>query len=131
MRLADDGYCFVCGPRNPAGLKLDFRFNGRRIRTEFTPMKEHQGYLGILHGGILSALLDEAMVKLAIAMDSPAVTARMEVKLKKAVGIGEKVTVEAEVLKEHRRLIESYARAINGEGRVVACATGKLLKVKD
>lgn len=130
MKLADDGYCFVCGPRNPIGLKLDFRFDGKTITTEFIPKKEHQGYLNIVHGGIISTLLDEAMVKLAIAMDMPAVTARMDVRLKKALAVGEKVNVEAGIIKETRKTIDAYARAVNGDNLVIAEAKGKLVKVK-
>ncbi len=63
------------------------------IKTEFTPRKEHQGYLGIVHGGIISTILDETMVKLAIEMKIPAVTAHMDIRLKKVLGVGEKITV--------------------------------------
>ena len=130
MKLIDDGYCFVCGPRNPVGLKLEFRFNGKTITTEFIPKKEHQGYLDIVHGGIISTLLDEAMVKLAIAMDMPAVTARIDVRLKKALAVGEKVNVEAGIIKETRKTIDAYARAVNGDNVVIADAKGTLVKVK-
>ena len=130
MKLIDDGYCFVCGPKNPVGLKLKFRFDGKAIKTEFIPKKEHQGYLDIVHGGIISTLLDEAMVKLAIAMDMPAVTARMDIRLRKALAVGEKVMVEAEILKETRKTIDAYAKAVTDDDVVVADAKGKLVKVK-
>src|SRR4030065_2642057 len=107
MKFADDGYCFVCGPENPIGLKLNFSFNGKTIKTEFVPKKEHQGYLNIVHGGIISTLLDEAMVKLAIAMDMPAVTASMEIRLRKALNVGEKIVVEAKILSNTKKLLET------------------------
>ena len=129
MKLEDDGYCFVCGPKNPIGLKLDFHFNGKTIKTEFIPKKEHQGYLNIIHGGIISTVLDEAMVKLAIAMDMPAVTASMEIRLRKAVNVGEKITVEAKMLKITSKLLESYAEAVTENNVVVADAKAKLVRV--
>lgn len=129
MKLEDDGYCFVCGPKNPIGLKLDFHFNGKTIKTEFIPGKEHQGYVDIVHGGIISTLLDEVMIKLAIAMDMPAVTASMEIRLRKAVKVGEKITVEAKMLKITSKLLESYAEAVTENNVVVAEAKGKLVKV--
>lgn len=129
MKLEDDGYCFVCGPKNPIGLKLDFHFNGKTIKTEFIPKKEHQGYLNIVHGGIISTLLDEVMVKLAIAMDMPAVTASMEIRLRKAVYVGEKITVEAKMLKITSKLLESCAEAVTENNVVVAEAKGKLVRV--
>jgi uncharacterized protein (TIGR00369 family) len=129
MNLIDDGYCFVCGPKNPIGLKLKFSFNGKTIKTEFIPRKEHQGYLNIVHGGIISILLDETMVKLAIAMDMPAVTAQMEVRLKKALNVGEKLIVEAEILKDTRKTLDASAKAITENNEVIAEAKGKLIKV--
>src|SRR4030065_586627 len=98
MELIDDNYCFVCGKKNPIGLKLDFSFDGKTITTEFVPQKEHQGYFNIVHGGIISTLLDEVMVKLAIEMGMPAVTAHMDIRLRKALDIGKKITVQAEIL---------------------------------
>lgn len=129
MKLEDDGYCFVCGPKNPIGLKLDFHFNGKTIKTEFIPGKEHQGYVDIVHGGIISTLLDEVMIKLAIAMDMPAVTASMEIRLRKAVNVGEKIKVHAKMLKITSKLLESYAEAVTENNVVVAEAKGKLVRV--
>lgn len=129
MELADNGYCFVCGPKNPIGLKLNFHFNGKSIKTQFTPKKEHQGYLNIVHGGIISTVLDEAMVKLALAMNIPAVTASMEIRLRRALNVGETINVEAEILKNTKKTLETYAKAVTKNNVVIADAKGKLLKV--
>ena len=127
--FADDGHCFVCGPNNPIGLKLDFLFDGKTIKTEFTPQKIHQGYMNIVHGGIVATLLDEVMVKLAIEMDMPAVTAQMDVRLKKALNIGEKITVSAEITSIARKILKAHAKAVTDEGTVIAEASGKLVRV--
>ncbi|MCK5140367.1 MAG: PaaI family thioesterase [Thermodesulfovibrionia bacterium] len=129
MELADNGYCFVCGPKNPIGLKLNFHFNGKSIKTQFTPKKEHQGYLNIVHGGIISTVLDEAMVKLALAMNIPAVTASMEIRLRRALNVGETINVEAEILKNTKKTLETYAKATTEINIVIADAKGKLIKV--
>lgn len=129
MELIDDGYCFVCGKKNPAGLKLDFSFDGKVLSTEFVPKKEHQGYYNIVHGGIVSTLLDEVMVKLAIELGMPAVTARMDIRLRKALGVGEKIIVQAEMLKDSKKVLEVYAKAVKEDSTLVADATGKLMKM--
>ena len=129
MELIDDGYCFVCGKKNPIGLKLDFSFDGKTITTEFVPQKEHQGYFNIVHGGIISTLLDEAMVKLAIEMGMPAVTAHMDIRLKKALNVGKKITVQAEILRDTKKILEVYSKAVTEDNVVVADATGKLMKI--
>ena len=128
--IADDGHCFVCGPNNPIGLKLDFSFNRKTIKTDFVPKKEHQGYMNIVHGGIIATLLDEVMVKLAIALDMPAVTAQMDIRLKKALRIGEKITVSAEITSITRKLLEANAKAVTDDGTIIAEASGKLVRVE-
>lgn len=127
--LSDDGYCFVCGPKNPIGLKLDFSFNGKTMSTDFVPLKEHQGYMDIVHGGIISTLLDEVMVKCAIEMGMPAVTAQMDIRLRKALNIGQKITVSAEIIKDTKKVLTSYAKAVTDDGIIIADATGKLIKI--
>jgi acyl-coenzyme A thioesterase PaaI-like protein len=85
--------------------------------------------MDIVHGGILSTLLDEVMVKLAIELDMPAVTAQMDIRLKKALGVGQKVTVSAEIIKDTKKILTSYAKAVTDDDVIVADATGKLIKI--
>ncbi len=56
--LRDNHRCYVCGKKNPAGLGVDFEIDreARSISANFTPSDIHQGYEGIVHGGILSTL---------------------------------------------------------------------------
>lgn len=53
--------CFLCGRQNPVGLKLDFYEDTEagQVRAEFTVPDEYQGYPGVVHGGIVAAVLDE------------------------------------------------------------------------
>lgn len=54
-------YCFACGTANPIGLNLDFYRVGDRICSEVTLDKVHEGWANVIHGGIISTLLDEVM----------------------------------------------------------------------
>jgi len=128
--LRDNQGCYVCGKRNPAGLNVDFQINRdtRSLQARFTPAPSHQGFEGIVHGGILSALLDEAMAKLAFSLGIPAVTAEMNIKFKAPAAPGEELRVSGRLTKESRRLIEAEA-VIEKGATVVAEATGKLLRV--
>ncbi len=53
--------CFLCGLQNPVGLKLAFYedLEAGQVRTEFTVPDEYQGYPGVVHGGIVAAILDQ------------------------------------------------------------------------
>ena len=129
MKLADEGMCFACGQNNPIGLKLTFDFEDGKYVTRFTPRREHQGYTGITHGGILSTLLDEVMARLVYTMNQRAVTAEMKIRLKKVVPTGEELVVSGWVVSEGRKLIECAAEARDSSGDIVAEATGKMVKV--
>ncbi|NOZ85651.1 MAG: hypothetical protein GXP49_05205 [Deltaproteobacteria bacterium] len=84
--------------------------------------------MNIVHGGIISTVLDEAMVKLAIALGMPAVTARLDIRLRRPVKVGEEITVTAEIKEDTRKILTGYARAVTGDGTLVADATGKMMK---
>jgi uncharacterized protein (TIGR00369 family) len=53
--------CFICGRQNSIGLHLDFYEDpeAEQVRVEFTVPDEYQGYPGVVHGGIVAAVLDE------------------------------------------------------------------------
>ncbi len=129
-QLRDNQRCYVCGKQNPSGLAVDFEIDAeaRSIKARFTPAVAHQGYEGIVHGGILSALLDEAMVKLAFSLGIQAVTAEMTVKFKAPAAPGDELRVSGRILDEKRRLIEAESRIERGPV-VIAEAKGKLLKI--
>src|SRR5436309_2881661 len=54
--------CFVCGESNVVGLNLRFETDGKVVHGRFTPRAEHVGFRDVVHGGIISTLLDEIMV---------------------------------------------------------------------
>ena len=128
--LKDNERCYVCGKDNPSGLHVQFTVDhtARTITGRFTPRKEHEGWEGIVHGGIIAALLDEAMVKLAAHLGEPAVSAEITVKFKVPVASGEELVVTGKLLKESHRLIEAEAIVEKGSV-VVAEAKGKLLRI--
>lgn len=121
MDLIDDGYCFACGKDNPAGLKLAFEPSRKGVRAFFTPDKRHQGYKDIIHGGIITTLLDEAMVQAAIRAGLSPVTAELKVRFKSALMVGQKVEVEAWV---HGG---SAHKLIEAASELRALATGELI----
>jgi|SRR5690554_143661 len=123
MLLRDDGYCFACGEHNQQGLHLTFTENpDHSITTHFTPERNHQGYQGVLHGGIISTLLDEVMAQAFIARQIPAVTAKIEVRFKKTVPLGLHLIATAQIGEEKTRLYTATAKLTNDSGTVYATA---------
>lgn len=122
MELKGDDYCFGCGAANPAGLRLQFDVDGvkRSAEATFKPRPEHQGYTGVTHGGIIATLLDEAMLKLCWELGIPAVTARLEVELKRPVPVGEELRVRGWIAADRVRMVEAEAEIRNSSGELVA-----------
>jgi acyl-coenzyme A thioesterase PaaI-like protein len=132
MELIDEGMCFICGKRNPIGLKAEFEIDieNRRLRGYFTPKQEHEGYRGIMHGGLASALLDEAMVKLLWEIGIPAVSASLSIRLLKPVKVGEQVVMEGWVESDKGRVIHTSAELRDTSGTLLAQADGKCVRIR-
>ncbi len=129
LKLDDDDWCFVCGQSNPFGLKLQFAEEGDEYVTYFTPAKEHQGYVDIVHGGVVSTVLDEVMARYVYVLGRSAVTAEMTVRLKRPAAVGTRMRFAGKIESENGRLILCSARATDEDGRLIAEATARMLKV--
>ena len=90
-----------------------------------------QGWDGIVHGGILSTLLDEAMANLVYELGFHAVTASMEIKFKKPAPILEPLLVYGEVTEVSRRLIRAKARIAKNDGTILAVGISTFMKLRD
>jgi len=130
MEYHNDGMCFVCGKRNGDGLQLDFELLGEDgIRTEFTPPKQYQGWKDIVHGGIIATILDEVMVNAAYLRKIVAVSAKLEIKLRKPAAVGERLIFHGRIVRQGAKTLKVKAWAEQEDGDVVAEATGLLMKV--
>jgi acyl-coenzyme A thioesterase PaaI-like protein len=122
--------CFGCGQDNPIGLKLKFDWTDGVARAEFTPDERHQGWSNIVHGGIISSLLDEALSYPPYFTGMPCLTAKMEVRLRSTILIGEPLVVSAGISKKNRRLVETWATLELKDGTVVAEAKGVMFVIR-
>jgi acyl-coenzyme A thioesterase PaaI-like protein len=123
--------CFVCGPDNAIGLNLNFHSDGEAVHSKWLPDIRHEGYKGIVHGGLLAAVLDEVMVKAALDKGIRCVTASMEVRYKEPAEIGDELLLEGRVTEQKGRIILTVGSARNSKGVVVAQATGKYMTVPE
>ena len=121
-------WCFGCGDRNPEGLHIDFEVDGPSVTGRFTPRKSHQGFPGVAHGGLAAAAMDEAMGWAMYASGAWAMTARMEVKYRKPLALGEELIVTAEATRDRGRWIEATSEIRTTSGATPftggACGSG-------
>ena len=104
--LTDGRRCFACGPDNEIGLRMTFEYGERTARARVLPRPEFGGWSNIMHGGIVATLLDEAMAHAAIAAGVRAVTARIEVRFRRAVPTDVPLVVEGRIDGRRGRMLE-------------------------
>jgi uncharacterized protein (TIGR00369 family) len=69
-RQPNSEMCFVCGRSNPVGLYMRFQDDGdQEVVSEYTVPAHYQGYPGIVHGGVLAAMLDEVVARVSMIGD--------------------------------------------------------------
>ena len=129
MKLEDNHKCFVCGKKNPDGLKINFKVSDNKIQAEFIPHSSLQGYANIVHGGIISTLLDEAMGKLAFELGINCLTAEINVRFKNPAYVGRKYLLTGEILRKTHRIVFAKSKIQSESDLLIAEATGKLIIV--
>lgn len=124
--------CLVCGRDNPSSLKARFyELEGGELLGVFAPLEIHQSYPGRVHGGVITAMLDETIGR-AVNVDDPdawGVTAELTVRFRKPVPLGEEVRVLGRITRDSRRLFEGSGEIILADGTVAAEATGRYMKM--
>ena len=130
MEYETNGNCFVCGENNPHGLHLSFELDKEKqtLKTTFVASPTFQGWDGIVHGGILSTLLDEVMAKLVHELGYQAVTASLEIKFKIPAPILEPLRVYGEVTEVSKRLIKAKAHIAKEDGTILAVGNSTFMK---
>jgi acyl-coenzyme A thioesterase PaaI-like protein len=132
INIADDHYCFGCGRLNPFGLRLQFYPlpEGNGVWAPFTPAREHEGYMGMTHGGIISTVLDEVMAWSLYNIGAWAVTARMSVAFKHPIEVGVPARAIGRIVADRGRLLDVTGTIEReSDGVVLAEATALFARV--
>lgn len=122
----DHNMCFGCGPANKTGLKMTFHGNDDLVYSEIAVPGHLIGWQGVVHGGILSTMLDEVMSWGAIFLTKRFIlTKTMTVNYLKPVMAGDKLRVESSIENRvsERECIMS-GRIFNSKGELSATSAG-------
>lgn len=114
--------CFVCGRENPAGLKLDFYMvKPGQTRTSFSLPSNYEGYPGMVHGGIIAAILDETGGRALLTNpDHFFVTAQLDVRYRKPVHTETPLIAEGHAGEQLGRVAKAQSAIKNLDGVVLA-----------
>ena len=125
LRARTQNGCIVCGQENPHGLRIRYvREPDGAIAAEWRPTKDWEGFEGIVHGGIISTVLDEAMSKAVAAMNYEALTGELRVRFRRHVEAGETLRIRGWIVEKVKRVVKAEATltAANGSERAHAWA---------
>ena len=121
----------MCGQRNPLSLGLSFRQEGEgKVSASFQAHPGFQGYDGIMHGGMIAALLDAAMTNCLFANGIKALTADLHVRFRKPVPCEAKLELQAQTVSSKPPLYLVRAELLC-ENKVMAVARAKFMKGKE
>ena len=99
---------------------MRFEYGDGRATCAIEPGEAFAGWSNIMHGGVVAALLDEAMAHATLSTGERAVTARLEVRFRKAVPTDELLTVEGRVTGRRGRVFEVSGTVRGPDGTVYA-----------
>jgi acyl-coenzyme A thioesterase PaaI-like protein len=129
--LIRDNFCFVCGKENPKGMHLEFKREDGKVFSRFSLPEYYQGYGGIVHGGIISLILDEAMAHLQ-SSEERFLTGKLTVKFHSLLKVNEEVVVESWVEETRKRFKVTKAKMVRvKDSRLIAQAEAIMFVTKE
>ncbi len=126
--LKKEGYdCFGCAPENPIGLHMEFFEEDDAVLSFWRPQEHYQGWVGTLHGGIISTLIDEtAGWVVTRKLQTAGVTAQLHVNFCKPVSASDpQLSIRAWITDRKRNFITIKVVIKNAEEET--CAEGEAI----
>ena len=124
--------CVVCGMKNPLSLGTKFyHVEGDLLVGLVTGRDEHQSYPNRMHGGIISALLDEVIGRAINTVEPEAfgVTTDINVKFKKPVPLNEEIRVVGKLTKNTRLIFQAEGFIEDQNGTILATGSATYMKM--
>lgn len=131
-RQPNSRFCFVCGVKNPAGLHLVFEQTGPgEVSAAYTVPEHFEGYPGVVHGGIIAAMLDEAAGRVYMNEEPPRFlfTARLDIRYRKNVPTLKPLRLVGKVLKNRGRTVAAHSALYLEDGTLLAEGEALLVDV--
>ena len=134
MKQPNSKHCFVCGRENIYGLKLDFfETSPGEVEVRTTVPDQFQGYPGVVHGGIVAAMLDEVTGRTHMGGDPPRFmfTARLDIRYRKNVPIGQPLRILGHAGKSRESSAVATGQIFGPDGEILAEAEAALVNVPE
>ena len=132
-RLADSSNCFVCGRDNPCSLKIAFYLEeSGEVVSHFQLSDHYEGYPGIMHGGVIAAILDEICGRAVTSQeDEFMVTSKLELRYRKPVPINQDLVAKARRISRKGRVGIAHGEILDSQGTLLAEAEGVYVQIPE
>ena len=131
LRVEEHAGCVVCGIDNATGFQITYTTEAPgRVSALWTPATRYEGFKGLVHGGVLATVLDEAMSKAVAATGCEALTAELRVRFRRHIASGRAFRVRGWIVKHGTRIVETEASLTALDGSEHAHARAKFLALR-
>ncbi|MGB9720996.1 MAG: PaaI family thioesterase [bacterium] len=124
-----DDRCFACGRKNEIGLRLNIAENKTGVSAPIKLSSLFQGYHKVIHGGIVSTILDEMAVWAAYKKGYKAVTAELNMRIRKPMLAENEYVATGRVVNIKYKMVLAQAEIKDLKNEIIACADVKLIKI--
>lgn len=115
--------CFACGRENSHGLQISYKMQyPGKVSAEWCPGRGWEGFDGVVHGGIVTTALDEAMAKAIVSTETMALTCELKVRFRHSVHPGDELSIQGWIVDRRRRLVHAEASISDRGGEEFAHA---------
>lgn len=124
--------CFGCGMKNIYGLKMRFyNTSSTEVISDYTVAEQFQGYPGVVHGGVIAAMLDEITTRAYMGLNTNRFmfTARLNIRYRKNIPVGKPLHLVGKVEKSKSRTATAVGKIFSSEGELLAEAEALLVNV--
>ncbi|MCC6259971.1 MAG: PaaI family thioesterase [Anaerolineales bacterium] len=120
IKQPNSRHCLVCGLENPIGLHLHiYETEPGIVETEYIAPEHFQGYPGVLHGGMVAAIIDEVSGRALMGSDPEnprfMFTGKLEIKYRKNVPLGKRLRIIGKALKSKGKIAEAWGGIYDAE----------------
>lgn len=122
-------HSYFSGKKNIDSMKIEYQLTNNELYGEFKPKKTHVSYNHVVHGGLIAAILDDAMAYHINRKDIIAYTAKIELTYKKPLKIGTSYTIKSTITQLRKKFILTEGR-IEDESRNIL-VTAKAIFIRD
>lgn len=124
--------CYACATDAKFGLHTQFYWVGDRVEATWTAGEQAEGWAGLVHGCVFSALHDEAAAwSMMMICATTGFTTHMDIRYKRPIHVGDRVLIRGRVVERHPRKGVFATEILAADGSVCSTATVEFAFIED